>query len=522
MRHTERADVIWNAEESWHQSQDFRRFTNDPPLSEHGLGEAEAIGQVVHDWVKERNDQVTNIICSPYLRCVQTAAKICKELGPATRIIIDYNLAEVQSLDIVGDGSEAQVTRPMEDIQAYCKLHAVRCRETTMGAMPAAPETVRAARKRYMRRFLEYLHWSLKSQQNFIFVSHGECVHATMTLMPSQGECGHAILGVEFGGFFLASRETQKDSKDDDDYDLDDDDEEWLNQDLIPERQVPERQVSTMSTHSMFSESTAGGFSRQVSCESTLSVLSNVPDSAGCEFEEEDDDSSSTNASEASIRRWKVWFHNIKSMKSTKEQLDKRLNRLTQSGPYNREELIHLLGESSTKGNLQPFLEQLSDEQLVKLGKSPLGSEDPNFKKSDCAGSSMVPCSTHAVPQAILKSGYNDGALFKGCNVLPSTYSRGLPKESGLGMKQDPAPCKEDPSLPSIPPSDEPVDQDPQMNQDTAAIVGIRKRQVVLHTIPSCKLLQRRRCNTDASSTLSSPSWSSSESTTPSATSTLV
>jgi broad specificity phosphatase PhoE len=206
VRHAERADATWSAcaKDNWYHTEDCRRFPADPPVSEHGLREAEAIGQVVHDWVKECSDQLHNIISSPYLRCVQTAAKICKELGPTSRIIIDYCLAEVHSPDIVGEagGKEGGTTRPFKDIQVYCKLHGVRCREATMGAMPAWPESVRSAKKRFARRFLEYLQWSLESDQNFIFVSHADCVQATLALMPSQEETGHTVLNVEFGGFF--------------------------------------------------------------------------------------------------------------------------------------------------------------------------------------------------------------------------------------------------------------------------------------------------------------------------------
>lgn len=212
VRHTERADSLWSAahESAWQGSEDFAKFPTDPPLSANGLVEAQEIGQRVYSWAQDSASVVHLVISSPYMRCVQTATEICKELGPSTRLLIDCSLSEVHSPDVLGDAEPRHITRPLQDAIAYAQSRGVNCKDQSVGRYPVWPETLRSARWRFAQRFLAHLHRSLKVRRNCIIVSHAECVGVALSMMPSQVESGRHVAKVEFGGMFLARRQTQE------------------------------------------------------------------------------------------------------------------------------------------------------------------------------------------------------------------------------------------------------------------------------------------------------------------------
>lgn len=67
---------------------------DDPPLSETGMDKSDVLGTKIanEEFVPEA------IIVSPYIRCIQTATQIQKNLSPAPKIIIEPLLAEYQFL----------------------------------------------------------------------------------------------------------------------------------------------------------------------------------------------------------------------------------------------------------------------------------------------------------------------------------------------------------------------------------------------------------------------------------------
>lgn len=378
IRHAERRDATWSATDSWHSSADFVKFPSDPPLSDHGFEMAEAIGRMVREWVDEFNDQMHNIICSPYLRCVQTAVAICKELGPSTRLIIDNRLAEVQSHDLMGDREPATTTRPFDDIQAYCQSQGIHCRSAAIGSLPAWPECMRKARMRFAYQFLKYLHWGQQKKQNWLFVSHSECVRSTLSMMPLWGVSGNIVSNIEFGGLFLARRGTQEEC------------------DL---RAQEKTQDSSEEDHEDSFEdipSTKSSFSRLTSCEcdSPFSVLSDLEIASGDVADEERELNISPYSSKREKedvtdeeepahaphgRRWNIQMHNIKSKRTSRETMERKMQSLAESGPYNRQQLEHLLGEVRLQDRLEPCLGEFFDKQLEQC----LGCvENSSFSKA--------------------------------------------------------------------------------------------------------------------------------------------
>jgi broad specificity phosphatase PhoE len=69
-RHGQRIDFV---DQSWVES--HPEYSHDPPLSEIGFSQAQELGQFC------KNKNITRIVSSPYLRCLQTAFMVAKEIN---------------------------------------------------------------------------------------------------------------------------------------------------------------------------------------------------------------------------------------------------------------------------------------------------------------------------------------------------------------------------------------------------------------------------------------------------------
>jgi broad specificity phosphatase PhoE len=85
-RHGERFDWI---DETWRETAE-RRF--DPPLSSYGLQQADELGQ----YVTTLQPRITHIYTSPYLRTVQTALQVAKQLNNNVSSIDDTTKIRVE------------------------------------------------------------------------------------------------------------------------------------------------------------------------------------------------------------------------------------------------------------------------------------------------------------------------------------------------------------------------------------------------------------------------------------------
>eukprot|EP00429_Kryptoperidinium_foliaceum_P039613 CAMPEP_0176176672 /NCGR_PEP_ID=MMETSP0120_2-20121206/90492_1 /TAXON_ID=160619 /ORGANISM="Kryptoperidinium foliaceum, Strain CCMP 1326" /LENGTH=1030 /DNA_ID=CAMNT_0017514717 /DNA_START=86 /DNA_END=3175 /DNA_ORIENTATION=+ len=214
VRHAERADSVYGIYQGtrWTQTEDFLKYPMDPPLSDVGLEAAfEETAQRIAKFAVENNARIPIVVTSPYFRCVQTAAQVCRALGPDVRLLIDNSLGEVYGPAVMGEREPISPTRPMDQIVQWCRSRGVKCMSKTIGKWPEWPEDLQAARRRYADRFLTFLQRSIVAKRNFVLVTHGDCVGATVTMMPSQG--GSKLEKVEYGGMFLGKRKDQR-SKD--------------------------------------------------------------------------------------------------------------------------------------------------------------------------------------------------------------------------------------------------------------------------------------------------------------------
>lgn len=91
-RHGQRTDFhVPNWTDEQHSTPEGR--PQDPPLTPEGLRQAACLGVKLKQCVEETGVPITRIICSPFTRCVQTAAGAADGLG-IDRICIDWGFAE--------------------------------------------------------------------------------------------------------------------------------------------------------------------------------------------------------------------------------------------------------------------------------------------------------------------------------------------------------------------------------------------------------------------------------------------
>lgn len=207
IRHAERADSIgatWKGV-PWVETEDFRLHPNDPPLSDEGLAHAMNLADTVARFVNERPDgKVHVVVSSPYMRCIQTACEICKQLGKHVRLIVDLSIGEIYGPEVFGDTEPTNFVRSPTEIIDYVNQYKIDCHKSPVGRWPKWPETVGQARKRFSERLLAYLTRGVTTKRNFLLVSHADCVGASLAIMPSEG--GRIVETVGYGGMLLASR----------------------------------------------------------------------------------------------------------------------------------------------------------------------------------------------------------------------------------------------------------------------------------------------------------------------------
>jgi broad specificity phosphatase PhoE len=130
------------------------------------------------------------VICSPFLRCIQTAVEICKVTGAS--LIIDEGWEEVRFREMLEAETTKQqrLTRPYQALAGYIAKEGVKLRN------PDGPcgsdwnrldvETLQDARVRFAKKFCVCLDRAMLSQTSFIVVSHGESVSGCLPLFPEH------------------------------------------------------------------------------------------------------------------------------------------------------------------------------------------------------------------------------------------------------------------------------------------------------------------------------------------------
>eukprot|EP00930_Biecheleria_cincta_P040784 TRINITY_DN27933_c0_g1_i1.p1 TRINITY_DN27933_c0_g1~~TRINITY_DN27933_c0_g1_i1.p1 ORF type:complete len:555 (-),score=74.72 TRINITY_DN27933_c0_g1_i1:236-1900(-) len=213
VRHAERADDIFafHNGQRWTGSKDGRTWPLDPPLSDSGHDQAQVLATDIQNFAAQRGSEFHVVISSPYLRCVQTAAHICKQLGPNVRLLVDQSLAEVHGPEVMGAEKPRAPIRTAAVGREFCRSLGVCCVSRPIGQAPEWPETLQGARQRFALRFLSHLRRAAKGRRNFLLVTHADCVGSVLKIIPSTSD--RLVQRVDPGAAVLASRSSRLDQK---------------------------------------------------------------------------------------------------------------------------------------------------------------------------------------------------------------------------------------------------------------------------------------------------------------------
>mmetsp|Transcript_55033 Transcript_55033/g.98107 ORF Transcript_55033/g.98107 Transcript_55033/m.98107 type:complete len:638 (+) Transcript_55033:81-1994(+) len=206
VRHTERADGLFAFHHGgrWSDTEDCARWPLDPPLSDAGEGQADGLGSQIQDFANRKKSEFHVVVTSPYLRCVQTAVRICKALGPGVKLLVDRSIGEIFGPSVMGDLPPRGQVRSLDRALDYCRENGVDCVGRAIGRHPVWPESLKDARRRFALRFLSFLQRGAKTRRNFILVTHADCVGSVLGIMPDKQDVRASK--VEYGATVLGSR----------------------------------------------------------------------------------------------------------------------------------------------------------------------------------------------------------------------------------------------------------------------------------------------------------------------------
>lgn len=204
-RHVERADSAFALYRGapYVQSEDYAQYPFDPPLSDDGERGALELAQEVKACTERLETTIHVVIASPFLRCAQTAAVICRELGPSTILMFDESCGEIYGQAIFGPTQPDVVHRDFASVVEDCKARGVtRIAPVCVGSKLHWGETLQDGRQRFNEAFLGYVHRGTEKTRNFLVVTHADCVAAAATLLPGARD----ISKVHPGAVLMAQR----------------------------------------------------------------------------------------------------------------------------------------------------------------------------------------------------------------------------------------------------------------------------------------------------------------------------
>lgn len=204
-RHAERADSAFALYRGapYVQSEDYAQYPFDPPLSDDGERGALELAQEVKECTERLETTIHVVVASPFLRCAQTAAVICRELGPSTILMFDESCGEIYGDAIFGPTQPDVVHRDFSLLVEDCKARGVtRIAPVCVGSKPHWGETLQDGRQRFNEAFLGYVHRGTEKTRNFLVVTHADCVAAAATLLPGARD----ISKVHPGAVLIAQR----------------------------------------------------------------------------------------------------------------------------------------------------------------------------------------------------------------------------------------------------------------------------------------------------------------------------
>ena len=133
------------------------------------------------DDLKQQFLAVGLVISSPYLRCLQTAEILAEEFDAV--VLLDQELGEVLGPDVFETRPPTPV-RSWKSTKSLCQTQRVKAGRA-MGKKPHWPETLKDARVRYAKRFLDYLRRARSAKKSCILVTHGHMLQVCANILPA-------------------------------------------------------------------------------------------------------------------------------------------------------------------------------------------------------------------------------------------------------------------------------------------------------------------------------------------------
>jgi len=207
LRHSERRDYV---DPTYKTSEEGQAWPHDAPLTPEGVKLAKDVAEELAK-LHEKAQFVT-IACSPYRRCMETAAEVAARLR--LPVVIDQEIGEVRDRTMPQDHIAHRSTVELNAMAKDLKLRLVNPiledgGVKIFGKPPQWPETLEDAKNRYVVRMETYIRKSAEEQQNMIIVTHADAVAAALVMFERGGA---DVQNMGFCARVIASRDV-KDTK---------------------------------------------------------------------------------------------------------------------------------------------------------------------------------------------------------------------------------------------------------------------------------------------------------------------
>jgi len=184
LRHSERKDRV---DPSWPTSQDSKDWPHDTPITQKGVELAKSVAEELVDVHSKAN--FVAIACSPYLRCIQTAAEVAKLLN--LPVLIDQEMGEVRDRGFPKEARAHRSASQLKEITDALGIRVINCVQDggfkLFGREPQWGETLEIAKQRFVVRIDEYIEQSTLTRSNFIVVTHADAVAALLVMLERGG-----------------------------------------------------------------------------------------------------------------------------------------------------------------------------------------------------------------------------------------------------------------------------------------------------------------------------------------------
>jgi len=180
LRHSERLDYV---DKDYKESEEGRAWPHDAPLTSRGVELARAVaGELL---TLQQASAFSAVASSPYRRCLETAAEVCKKLD--IPLVVDQELGEVWDRSMSMDPEPWRSSLELAALVGQLGVEVLNPPTNdgslkVFGRPPTWPETLSSAKDRYVVRTQTYIEKSALTEQNFILVTHADALAAALQI----------------------------------------------------------------------------------------------------------------------------------------------------------------------------------------------------------------------------------------------------------------------------------------------------------------------------------------------------